>query len=321
MNTSENSAARARWRELIGRHLLGNLTADETRELESALSAHREARDDFRCRCNVDAALRREAAALEQNHAAETAADFHRANLLPGWFSWFSFRPLTTAAAGVILGVFCASVVWAYVVPGARSPITRTIEVLSEGFENSQEPPGRGFPKRANVWSGDMFPSSPTEAGVEPMEGNLMMRLTPKAPRKLGYAWRLVDLADFPAVAHAKMRRLEVSASFNTPSSLHPSHYQVRLAALSQEPAAVRGIWNNEPVLFDTVLQHIGRNLLTKPGDQGWKSVQASLEIPPGTRSIVISLAAGEADPEQPPGNHYLDNVHARFVIARAPGE
>ncbi len=147
------------------------------------------------------------------------------------------------------------------------------------------------------------------------------MRLNPRLPRKLSYAWRIVDLADYPAIADTETRRMVVSASFNTPSPPRASRYQVRLAAFSQEPSAVRDIWNNEPVLFDTVLQHVGRNLLTQPDNPGWKTVQASLEIPPGTRCIVISLAAGESDPAYPPGNHYLDNVHARFVITQAPVE
>jgi hypothetical protein len=234
---------------------------------------------------------------------------------------WFQWRSLAAAAAGLMFGILAASMVWAYAMPSATRSIKQTVEIFSEGFENSQETPARGFPKRANVWSGDMSPPSRAEAGVEPVEGKGMMRLIPKPPRRLSYAWRIVDLADYPALAHAELRRLEVSASFNTPSPLRPSRYQVRLAALSQEPAAVRDIWNNEPVLFDTVLQHIGRNLLTEPDDPGWKTVQASLEIPPGTRSIVISLAAGESDPDYPPGNHYLDDVHARFVITQAPRE
>ena len=52
-----------------------------------------------------------------------------------------------------------------------------------------------------------------------------------------------------------------------------------------------------------------------------WQTVQASMELPPGTRSVVISLAAGAAGDEQPPGSHYLDHVRVRFVLAQASAE
>ena len=92
---------RARWRELIDRHLLDELSNDESRELEAALAAHREAREEFRLRCNVDAALRQKATAL----AGETPAPAARSSnghtsVAPQWFSWLAWRPLTAAAAG-----------------------------------------------------------------------------------------------------------------------------------------------------------------------------------------------------------------------------
>jgi hypothetical protein len=114
---------------------------------------------------------------------------------------------------------------------------------------------------------------------------------------------------------------VEVTAAFNTAGEARPLHYQIRLAAFSQEPGEVRRIWNHEPVLFDTVLQHVGRNVITGVDQRGWQTVQASMELPPGSRSVVISLAASAADDVQPPGSHYLDHVRVRFVLAQASGE
>ena len=148
-----------------------------------------------------------------------------------------------------------------------------------------------------------------------------MARLTLPQKRKLSYAWRIVDLAEYPEAASAGTLRLEVAASFNTPRPARPSRYQIRLAAFSEDPADVRAIWNNEPMLFDTVLQHVGRNVLTKPGETDWQTVRAAIQIPPGTRSIVISLAAGEADPAQPMLERYLDDVQVRLVITHATTE
>jgi hypothetical protein len=109
---------------------------------------------------------------------------------------------------------------------------------------------------------------------------------------------------------------VEISAAFNTPGEARPLQYQIRLAAFSQEPGEVRRIWNHESVLFDTVLQHVGRNVLTKPDQPGWQTVRASMEIPPGTRSLLISLAASEADSASAPKKYFLDDVRARLVVS-----
>jgi len=40
----------------------------------------------------------------------------------------------------------------------------------------------------------------------------------------------------------------------------------------------------------------------------------ASIEIPPGTRSVVISLGAGMVDSSDDKSNHYLDDVRVSLV-------
>ena len=229
---------------------------------------------------------------------------------LQGRHAW---RPLGAAAAGLVIGLFCASMVWAYAIPSHAA--NRVVPILTEHFDPSVTNPTRGFPKRANEWSGDMALAPTGMAYVQPREGRHMVLLTRKPKRKLAYAWRIVDLADYPTLAASESKRMEVFASFNTPSTQRPLRYQIRLAALSQSPEEARDIWNNEAVLFDTVLQHVGRNVEIKPGETSWQTVNAIMEIPPGTRSVVISVAAGETDADQPVLNHYLEEVQARFVI------
>ena len=231
-----------------------------------------------------------------------------------GWLRW---RSWPAAAAGLAFGVLSASIVWAYAVPSLMQPVERVVSVLKEGFEKVDMTPQRGFPRVANEWSGDLSEPVAADAEVVPIEGSRMMRLMPQNSRKLCYAWRIVDVGEQPALAEGETRRLVVSAAFNAPGPARPLRYQVRLAAFSEEPATIRQIWNNEPVLFDTVLQHVGRNLWTESDDQSWQTVRATLEIPPGARSIVISLAASEADPASAPETYYLDDVQARFVIVR----
>lgn len=294
--------------ELMRRYLEGVASQEETQELESLIVKDAGVRQDFLRYAHLDSAL----AGVRRSQPSVVA---------PRRSVWLSWRPLTAAAAGVAFGIFGASMVWAYAVPIANRVVKRTIAVLSEGFEDSQFTPHRRFPTEANQWSGDLVASVEAEEEVTPLEGNRMMRLTLKPSRELSHAWRIVYLADFPELAHAETRRLEVSAAFNTPEPAGALRYRVRLAAFGQEPTALREIWSDESVIFDTMIEQVVRNVWTQPDDRGWQTVQACLEIPPGTRSIVISLAAGATDPDQPPEVHYLDDVRARFVIAPTQAE
>jgi hypothetical protein len=231
---------------------------------------------------------------------------------------WFHWRPLTAAAAGLAFGICGASMVWAYALPMANRTEERTMATLTEGFENAELTPSRGFPRRANEWSGDLSAPVTAESGVAPIEGDRMVRLEQASPnsRQFTYAWRIMDLAEHPAPNEAETRKVEVSATFNTAGEARPLRYQIRLAAFSQEPGEVRRIWNHEPMLFDTVLQHVGRNVLVEADETGWQNVQASMDIPPGTRSVLISLAASEEDFTSAPKEYYLDDVQARIVVS-----
>lgn len=301
---------------LIHHCLEGCLSESEAARLSALLEDSAEARDRYWATASVHGLL--EDSLQRASLSVITGQENRPRNPGARWFPW---RPLTSAAAGLSFGIFGASMVWAYAVPIANRAVNQTIAVLSEGFEDSQFTPHRRFPTEANQWSGDLVASVEAEAEVPPVEGNRMMRLTLKPSRELSHAWRIVDLADFPELAHAETRRLEVSAAFNTPKPAGALRYRVRLAAFSQEPTALREIWSDESVLFDTMIEQVVRNVWTQPDDRGWQTVQASLEIPPGTRSIVISLAAGATDPDQPPEVHYLDDVRARFVIAPTQAE
>lgn len=232
---------------------------------------------------------------------------------------WFPWRPWAAAAAGLAFGICGASMVWAYALPMANRAVERKVSVLAEGFEDSRMPPPRGFPRQANEWSGDLSAPVTAESGVVPIAGDRMARLGQAAPssRRFSYAWRILDLTEHSAPSEAETRKVEISAAFNTPGEARPLQYQIRLAAFSQEPGEVRRIWNHESVLFDTVLQHVSRNVLTKPDQPpGWQTVRASMEIPPGTRSLLISLAASEADSASAPKTYFLDDVRARLVVS-----
>lgn len=289
------------------------LSESEAARLSALLEQSAEARERYWATASVHALL--EDSLQRASLRVITGQESRAQTPVSRWFPW---RPWVAAAAGLALGICGASMVWAYALPLAERTAERTIATLTEGFENSELAPRHGFPRQANEWSGDLSAPVTAESGVAPIEGDRMARLeqAPPKSRRFSYAWGIVDLAEHPAPSEAETRKVEVSAAFNTSGEARPLHYQIRLAAFSQEPGEVRRIWNHESVLFDTVLQHVGRNVLTRADQPGWQTVQASMEIPPGTRSLLISLAASEADSASAPREYYLDDVQVRLVFS-----
>jgi hypothetical protein len=289
--------------ELMRRYLEGVASLEETQELESLIVKDASLRQDFLRYTHLDSAL----AGVRRSQPSVVA---------PRRSVWLSWRPLTAAAAGIVIGLFSASVVWAYAIPRGKTDTHKTMPLLSESFEDASMVPERGFPSSAEGWSGDLSASISSDLEVKPKNGERMVRLTPSAKRKFSYATRIVDLAAYPLSA-SETRQVEVTASFCGANSSSTDRYQIRLAAFSEAPGEVKAIWSGDSML-DQVLQHVGRTVTMKPGDHGWHTLRATLEIPPGARSLVISLAAAVADEASAKSVHYLDDVHARFIITEA---
>jgi hypothetical protein len=294
----------------------GGLTADDAARLSALLEQSAGARARYWEMASVHGMLED---ALQQAAlravTGEASPERARAAGGRGWCPW------TAAAAGLACGFLGASIAWACAAPGRVPPVWRMVANLAEGFESGDISPPRGFPRVANEWSGDLSAPVTAEAGVAPAEGTRMASLVPPHTRKYSYAWRMVDLSELPPRSDGETRRLEVSAAYLAPGPARPLRYQIRLAAFSQEPAAIRPIWNNEPALFDTVLQHVGRNVHAGAEARGWQTVRAIMDIPPGARSLVISLGASEGDPAHAPKSCYLDDVRVRIVAAKTPDE
>ena len=226
----------------------------------------------------------------------------------------FQRRPLTSAAAGLSVGLLSASMVFAYTGPRTMSDRRQVVPLFAEDFEEVTALFGRGFPNDAGGWSGDFAAVVSAEGKVSPKEGRHMARLAPAAGRKFCAAARIVDLAEFPLSSAAELRTVEVTASFRGIDTGWADRNQIRLTAFSEAPQDVKAIWNGDSRL-EQALQHLGRTVTVKPGEHGWQTLRVSMEIPAGARSLVIHLSAGVADDAGPKTLHYVDDVHAQFVI------
>lgn len=314
MKTSPKAPDAARWRELINRHLLGNISREESIELEAVLTASREAREDFRRRCNIDAALRQQASAhIEPMVAAND-------KVTRAWFS----PSLRSAAAGLVFGMFCTSVAWAYVGPYS----SRALTLLQESFESNPAPLTTGMPMAPGRWSGDVTEVTGEQQGIKPENGKKMLRFVRadyegKAHPQGSYVgdlYRLIDLrpsrhefADGGAV-------VQVSAMFNAFAFPESERYGVSASAyaLNAEMAANLAVPGN-PGLPDEALAMTRKSLQRMDCDPlTWQKVEGELRLPPDTEFLLIHLSVIHGTREQQRetfDGHFLDDV--RVTLAR----
>jgi len=90
--------------ELMRLYLEGVASLEETQELESLIVKDASVRQDFLRYTHLDSAL----AGVRRSQPSVGA---------PRRSVWLSWRPLTAAAAGILFGMFCTSVVFGFVAP------------------------------------------------------------------------------------------------------------------------------------------------------------------------------------------------------------
>jgi len=224
-------------------------------------------------------------------------------------------RPrINAVAAGMVIGILSASLGWAYAIPLVNQTRRESTEIVFEDFEDPEMKLLGRFPTNANRWFGRIL-SVPGKDGITTVSGTRVGQFNTWPKTKLAYARYLIDLDEHPKPAEEHVRTVEVEASFFASNPQEPSVFQIRLGAFSQELEAVRPIWNDHETLFETVLQHVGRNYITEPGEQtGWHKLRAAIEIPTGTRSVVISLGAGNDEPGATTSEHFVDAVRVQLV-------
>ena len=293
---------------LIHACLDDEMTEHEAGQLSALLEGSEEARERYWELASIHGLLEQ---SLQQASLKVVTGQMDPAFRKPERFSLRN--PLTTAAAGILIGIFFASIVWASTVPSMKKPARERVSLFFESFESPDLHPIPRVPDIAGLWYGNFTPFvSLEEQGITPHRGDYVAEFIPHPNRKFSNAWYIIDLLDLDGLEIGQLPlELEVIASFGSSHPEVPAHYQIRLAAFSQEPSGVRPVWNNETALFNTVLQHVGRNEIVTSPERDWTKLRTSLEIPPGSRSLLISLAAAGGD--QPDVRQFLDAVRVNL--------
>lgn len=295
--------------ELIDRYLTGMAGEADVEQLDALLKTDEALRESFLSAGRLDAHIHEQA--LEQTDTEKQPSG----NLRKPQFGWVNLG----AAAGLLIGLFSASVVWAYILPQTGG-ITRTSqEIVSESFEDPAMKLKPKLPDKANQWFGRLVSVAP-EVGLSAVQGSRVGQLSPVPGNRTESVRYLVDLDDYPRLAEGHVRSLQVKAFFSAPFTKQQPGFRVEMAAFSQAPESVKPVWQDRENFDERVLQEVGRNHLPAEGEQGdWHEVSASLEIPPGSRSVVISLRVWRLNPDKPVSDFYLDAVQVELVDTYEP--
>ena len=273
---------------LLMRHQDGTLTPDEMTAFEAAMRDNTYLRQLF-----VQAQLR--SMALHE-HFRQEAFQTHRTlsrtqekKRLP----WIT-RPIAAMAAGLVIGLFSASIVWAISSPKATTE--RLSSLVDGSFE--QKNIGRGFPRQSGVWSGD----EADIVGRTTSDGSQVLRFVtpgadeadPAGPAISCDVFQIVDLRPLRAGrAPAADVFLELSARLldDRPANTKPSvTFTAQIFLFSGDPSDMHAKW---PLAAPDSLASGASLLTTLGGDAGrWRHASTRVFMPSEADFAVIQLAA-----------------------------
>ncbi|HSJ02723.1 MAG TPA: hypothetical protein VK956_09740 [Verrucomicrobium sp.] len=316
--------------ELMQRYFSGVSTAEETQQLQQALKVDADLRALYLDFMNLDVALGAAAEAATYIPGAEPPLlPFPLTTAAPLSTRQLRWRPMiAAAAAGLVIGLFSASLVWAYVAPYPSKGATLMVEGFElEGLKDADLRTLPGLPLSPGVWAGDDAQVVTTEQEIKPRGGRRMLRFNSAthagedARRSAwGDVYRLVDVRKLVTNNHSALR---LSASFNTIPHPTDEEYQcsVELCSLDSDPADAP-----QPLTLPWVRENSSSTVLRKfplKNDVAWKSTNVEIPVTPQTRFVLVHLAVLRTKPYPPTGavqftGHYVDNVKLQ-VISQNP--
>lgn len=305
------------WHDLIQRYIAGTLPDDDALALQNALKSDKDLRALYLDYMNLDVALGSHAesrAAVNEILASPMAGETSRPT------RWLSWRPLTAAAAGIMLGMFCTSVVFGYVGPRVAEKVR---PVFSEGFESGVSTTAPGLPRVAGLWSGDEAEAVNATPAMKARSGGKMLRFLSAtypgedSPRsQWSDVYRLVDVRGLAGAGRTVAR---LSASFAQDILSPEERFAGRAEALAidRELSAVP-----TPLSLAWLQQNnsaMGSRRAVLTSARTWQDVSVEVPITRETRYVVLHLAMVQEQPYIHSGavqfaGHFMDDVKLEII-------
>ena len=206
---------------------------------------------------------------------------------------WFAWRPLTAMTAGVVFGLFGASVLFGFGPGGRRQE--KVTSLLVESFESGPAPLITGVPQQVNQWSGDFSELVGEQQGVKPAQGTKMARVLRsdfegKVSSKRNFQgdlMRVVDVRPFSRQINGGEVVMSASALFNAAPFPETERYDgvVTIYALD-------ALGSTEKTLLEDSLAHsygLRPSLDRDPGT--WEQATSRLQLPAGTEFVILKVS------------------------------
>jgi hypothetical protein len=231
------------------------------------------------------------------------------------------------AAAGLVAGLFAASVVWAYVLPTS----VKSLPLLDEDFEHADAPLAVRTALETGIWRGDAAEIVGAQEGIRPERGQHMMRFLradfdgrPKpSGGHIAVAYRLIDLRPFRAQLADEGAVVEVSANFNARAFPESEKYgcAISLYALDADSVPDRA-GRLGSTLTNEALAMARSNRTTLDRDPStWQRLTSELRVPSSAEFLVVRLHINqlfESTSDTVFTGSYVDDVRVTLV-RRAP--
>jgi hypothetical protein len=306
-----NDPTHPEWHRLFNAALNGTLTAAEQPQLAALLTSSAEARQLWYLYHDNECGL----SELKTAAALSAAAAPPDGGPLPGDSSpWLQWRSLTAAAAGLVIGLFGASVVYGIAIHRGLEKRT-PLAVFEPGFENAQLPLAKGVPRGTGQWGGDAAKVVAGENGVPPKEGRFMLRAELPA-RGAWRVYQVLDLQSLPLGGSRESREIEISASLTSADAVAAVRIFVRAFAVAEAPDEIDDAWLDRR---EESIASATRGLDLLPRAQGWQTLGVSMQVPRTARSLVLFLGARIPDRAARTSPIYLDDVRVSLVTPPLP--
>lgn len=309
--------------ELIDALIEGDITEADFLRLEAELSIDPVARKAYFERVALTQALITE---------ATTAAAMQAVPKMKPQRMWLAWRPLAAAAAGLVLGMFCTSVVFGYVVPRLVAKEKRLFPLRNGDFEQSSGALPANPPASFNMWSGDGAEVVAESGDASPKSGRRMLRfkraeMDPHTAQGFPArcdVYQLIDLREvWGQVAADEEVTLEVRASFLDSDSRSEGSgtFRCRLLVNPGSPDEVRAGWPDSR--FEGCA-YARTDLRNGPATRGqWRTATAKVILPRNAQVAAVHLGVIRfTDAPQPDaefGHCYVDDVSLTVTARSLP--
>jgi len=306
----------AEWHALFNAALNGSLTEAENARLSEVLKNNSAARQLWFLYTENEVSLAEQPRQTAQYTLSQPA--------IKSTARWVQWRSLASAAAGLVIGLFGATLVFGYVGASQR----KTITLLQDGFESGPTPQVTGVPQSTGIWSGDFTEVVGSQQDVKPSGGAKMLRFLRadyqgKAQPAGSYVsdlYRFVDLRPFRASFGDGGAVVQLSAAFNAISFPESERYGCSMTLFALDTATEANLITRRggDMANDALAMARNSRVMLDRDPETWQRVTTELRLPPNADFLLIHIALDHSTKSQHRltfDGHYLDDV--RLTLAR----